>query len=376
MEASDEYPSGNNRSGEVPQWRRFSAVGTTAYLAPELITGEGHGYASDYWALGVLLFQCLTGKTPFRDKSSVGGTYSNIMYRKVRWPHGAWERMSEEVVDLLARLLEPKVEDRIGGNGPDAAFETLKQHPWFAKHGVDWDKLYDEPGPYVPRLRGTMDVGYFECVLGLSEITLSEAVIEGEEGEGERGKARKRRGKKGSRKGSSSNEDKELTQDGPENSYTNTKHKKTRGRAVGGRKGKKAKSSHGGGSGAKPGSLGQRASVLPGVSGTAGGVPSGAAGTAGSSQFRGPRGLQQKQQAMATSASRSSGGTGTGAGSRSTAAPPVDQWQIGGVIPTSGKSLGSGQSPMTPSGSDGQQPAQRQCTPFEMAAPSSEDSSG
>jgi len=148
---------------DAPEWRRYSAVGTTAFLAPELIAGRGHGYASDYWALGVLLFQCLTGRTPFRDGRSTSRTYSNIMYRRVQWPAGSEESLSKEVKDLLSRLLEPLEQARIGGRGPDAAIEDLKAHPWFVKHGVDWNKLYDEPGPYVPRLRGPTDIGYFEC---------------------------------------------------------------------------------------------------------------------------------------------------------------------------------------------------------------------
>lgn len=36
------------------------------YMAPEIVTKGGHDVAVDNWALGVLLFEMLTGRSPFR----------------------------------------------------------------------------------------------------------------------------------------------------------------------------------------------------------------------------------------------------------------------------------------------------------------------
>lgn len=50
--------------------------GTPEYLAPEIITGIGHGKAVDWWSCGILLFEMLTGKPPFYAKNR------NTMYLK------------------------------------------------------------------------------------------------------------------------------------------------------------------------------------------------------------------------------------------------------------------------------------------------------
>jgi len=166
-------PASHDHGTLGSSWRRYSAVGTTAFLAPELIVGLGHSYQSDYWALGVLMFQCLTGKTPFRDRRSVGRTYDNIMYRRIHWPSGSQNSMSDEAKDLLNRLLEPDPSLRIGARGPDAALDELLSHPWFKKFDIDWGRLFATNGPFVPDLRGNADIGYFECTDGLSDMQWS-----------------------------------------------------------------------------------------------------------------------------------------------------------------------------------------------------------
>lgn len=45
-------------------------AGTPEYLAPEILNNSGHNYAVDWWCLGILLFEMLTGHTPFRDKAN------------------------------------------------------------------------------------------------------------------------------------------------------------------------------------------------------------------------------------------------------------------------------------------------------------------
>jgi serum/glucocorticoid-regulated kinase 2 len=40
-------------------------VGTTEYLAPEIIRKDGHSFEVDLWTLGILIYEMLCGKTPF-----------------------------------------------------------------------------------------------------------------------------------------------------------------------------------------------------------------------------------------------------------------------------------------------------------------------
>ena len=45
----------------------YSLCGSPDYIAPEMILGVGHSRAVDYWALGIFIFEMVTGRTPFRD---------------------------------------------------------------------------------------------------------------------------------------------------------------------------------------------------------------------------------------------------------------------------------------------------------------------
>ena len=56
---------GNMADGE----RTNSFIGTMEYMAPEIIQGKGHGKDVDWWSVGILLFEMMTGMPPFNAKS-------------------------------------------------------------------------------------------------------------------------------------------------------------------------------------------------------------------------------------------------------------------------------------------------------------------
>jgi len=111
-------------------------VGTEDYVAPEIISGSGHDFIVDWWGLGVVLYEMLYGRTPFR-----GQNRKETFYRVLtKQPELVGEKT--ELRDLIARLLEKDPAKRIGARG-------IKAHPFF--RGVDWDRILRVARPpYIP----------------------------------------------------------------------------------------------------------------------------------------------------------------------------------------------------------------------------------
>lgn len=106
--------------------------GTPEYLAPELLLGQGYNKTVDWWTLGVLLYEMLTGLPPYYDENT------NEMYRKIlseplHFPGP--EVVPPIAKDLLTQLLDRNPERRLGAKGPS----EIKAHPFF--NSIDWRKL-------------------------------------------------------------------------------------------------------------------------------------------------------------------------------------------------------------------------------------------
>ncbi|KAL6087551.1 hypothetical protein STEG23_028142, partial [Scotinomys teguina] len=78
-------------------------LGTPDYLAPELLLGTAHGPAVDWWALGVCLFEFLTGIPPFNDETPQQ-VFQNILKRDIPWPEGE-EKLSDHAQSAMEILL-------------------------------------------------------------------------------------------------------------------------------------------------------------------------------------------------------------------------------------------------------------------------------
>ncbi|CAA0807934.1 Serine/threonine-protein kinase AtPK2/AtPK19 [Striga hermonthica] len=109
-----------------------SMCGTLEYMAPEIILGKGHDKAADWWSVGILLYEMLTGKPPF-----VGGNRQKIQQKilknKIKLP----TFLSSDAHFLIKGLLQKEANKRLG-SGPRGS-EELKGHKWFKS--VNWKKL-------------------------------------------------------------------------------------------------------------------------------------------------------------------------------------------------------------------------------------------
>eukprot|EP01015_Nassula_variabilis_P024869 TRINITY_DN4793_c0_g1_i3.p1 TRINITY_DN4793_c0_g1~~TRINITY_DN4793_c0_g1_i3.p1 ORF type:complete len:312 (+),score=64.85 TRINITY_DN4793_c0_g1_i3:9-944(+) len=113
----------------------MSFVGTADYLSPEVIAGVGHGQPTDWWGLGILIFEMLYGKPPFYS-SNQNMAFELIQRGPLRFPNIKNLNISEKVKDLMTKLLEKNPQFRLG-SVQDA--KEIKVHPWFKD--IDWVKL-------------------------------------------------------------------------------------------------------------------------------------------------------------------------------------------------------------------------------------------
>ncbi|KAL7135845.1 hypothetical protein ABFS83_11G124900 [Erythranthe nasuta] len=122
--------------------RSMSFVGTHEYLAPEIIKGEGHGSAVDWWTFGIFLYELLFGRTPFKGQGN-RATLFNVVGQPLRFPEGT--SVSFAARDLIRGLLVKEPQNRLAYR---RGATEIKQHPFF--QSVNWALIRCASPPDVP----------------------------------------------------------------------------------------------------------------------------------------------------------------------------------------------------------------------------------
>uniref|UniRef100_A0A665W5K7 Ribosomal protein S6 kinase beta-2 n=1 Tax=Echeneis naucrates TaxID=173247 RepID=A0A665W5K7_ECHNA len=129
--------------------------GTIEYMAPEILTRSGHNRAVDWWSLGALMYDMMTGSPPFTAENRKK-TIDKILKCKLNLP----PYLTIDARDLIKKLLKKNPAQRLGSSKADSM--DIQKHPFF-RH-INWDDLVNkrvEP-PYKPQLHSDEDVSQFD----------------------------------------------------------------------------------------------------------------------------------------------------------------------------------------------------------------------
>jgi len=132
--------------------RTNSIVGTTCFMAPEVIKGEPYDLAVDWWSFGVLLYHMLTGRHPFYASNKME-IIDKIMTKKIGPYPGCPSKKGFNLLEQLMlrdskkRLTDPKL---------------IKKHPFLKP--IEWDKLLFKKvkPPFAINVKGPHDLSNFE----------------------------------------------------------------------------------------------------------------------------------------------------------------------------------------------------------------------
>ncbi|KAK9480184.1 kinase-like domain-containing protein [Lipomyces japonicus] len=117
-------------------------LGTPEYMAPEILLGKPYDFAVDWWSLGALAYDLLTGSPPF-----TGNNFKRIIEKIQKTKLVLPYYLTAEAKDLLTRLLRKEPKKRLGNNLPND-FDIIRKHRFFRK--INWKKLESRDPSLVP----------------------------------------------------------------------------------------------------------------------------------------------------------------------------------------------------------------------------------
>ncbi|WVQ78437.1 hypothetical protein IAT38_000523 [Cryptococcus sp. DSM 104549] len=140
----------------IADFRTNSFVGTEEYIAPEVIKGNSHSSAVDWWTLGILVYEMIFATTPFKGPNR-NATFANVMKNEVLFPEST--PVSSFCKSCIRKLLIKDENKRLGSS---SGASEVKQHKWFAS--VNWGLLRNMTPPIIPAESNGIDAINFRAL--------------------------------------------------------------------------------------------------------------------------------------------------------------------------------------------------------------------
>uniref|UniRef100_A0A8C1T9G6 Protein kinase C n=1 Tax=Cyprinus carpio TaxID=7962 RepID=A0A8C1T9G6_CYPCA len=142
--------------------------GTPNYIAPEILRGEDYGFSVDWWALGVLMFEMMAGRSPFdiiTDNPDMNTEEYLFQGEEILFPN-IFHTFSQisflntlHFSSLICWLNDPK--ERLGCQ-VQTGFTDIKSHTFF--RSIDWDQLEQKQvtPPFKPQITDDYGLDNFD----------------------------------------------------------------------------------------------------------------------------------------------------------------------------------------------------------------------
>ena len=109
---------------EDPNELESSFVGSPDYISPEIITGEGHNFMTDWWSFGIIIYELLYGIPPFHDEK-IERCFDLITSANIRFPSKI--KLTSSTKDIIIKLLRKNPIERLG----KGELDQIIQQPFF-----------------------------------------------------------------------------------------------------------------------------------------------------------------------------------------------------------------------------------------------------
>ncbi|XP_026505707.1 protein kinase C iota type [Terrapene carolina triunguis] len=160
-----QYDRRKSTEGLRPGDTTSTFCGTPNYIAPEILRGEDYGFSVDWWALGVLMFEMMAGRSPFDivgssdnpDQNTEDYLFQVILEKQIRIPRS----LSVKAASVLKSFLNKDPKERLGCH-PQTGFADIQGHPFF--RNVDWDLMEQKQvvPPFKPNISGEFGLDNFD----------------------------------------------------------------------------------------------------------------------------------------------------------------------------------------------------------------------